>query len=53
MGVPAVSHDSTMEQVFNELDEDGGGDISLEELKAFLKRIFILQRDEIMKVMRR
>ena len=39
--------------MFNELDVDGDNDISLDELEVFLRRIFILQRDEILRVVRR
>ena len=53
MGLQRNPDDASLEQVFNELDVDGDNDISPDELEVFLKRIFILQRDEIMRVMRR
>ena len=53
MGLHRNPDDQTLEQVFNELDVDGDNDISLDELEVFLRRIFILQRDEILRVVRR
>ena len=41
--------EQTISEVFKELDEDGSNDISCEELKSFLRKIFICQRDEIAK----
>ena len=35
------------DEVFKELDEDGSGEISMQEMKDFLRTIFIAQRDEI------
>lgn len=35
------------DEVFSELDEDGSGDISMQEMKDFLRKIFLTQRDEI------
>ena len=33
--------DKTIAEVFAELDEDGSDDISVEELKGFLRKLFI------------
>ena len=41
MGLKNGPDDRTITEVFNELDEDGGGDIDSEELSSFLKKIFI------------
>ena len=51
MGVTRNPNDTTLEGVFAELDEDKSDDVSIEELQVFLKRIFILQRDEIRRVL--
>ena len=39
--------DTSLESVFQEMDADGSDSVDFEELEAFLRRIFILQRDEI------
>ena len=53
MGMESNPDDVTIAEVFNELDEDGSNDISIEEMKLFLKKIFICQRDEIAKVLQK
>ena len=45
-----MPEDKVFDEVFQELDEDGSGDISLQEMKDFLRNIFICQRDEIGKL---
>ena len=50
MGLEKKTDDETLDEVFKELDADGGGDVSVDELESFLRRIFILQRDEINRV---
>ena len=52
MGLEKNPDDKTLEGVYKELDEDGSNDVSLDELEVFLRRIFILQRDEINRVIR-
>ena len=51
MGMESNPDDTTIAEVFNELDEDGSNDISIDEMKMFLRKIFICQRDEIAKVL--
>ena len=43
--------DKTITEVFSELDEDGSDDISVEELKSFLRKLFIHQRDDVAKAL--
>jgi Ca2+-binding EF-hand superfamily protein len=50
MGLEAMPEDKVFDEVFEELDEDGSNDISLQEMKDFLRKIFICQRDEIGKL---
>ena len=50
MGLDTMPDDKVFDEVFNELDEDGNAEISLQELKEFLRKIFICQRDEIGKI---
>lgn len=38
---------ATFAEIFNELDADGGGDISADELKVFLKTLFEEQKNEV------
>ena len=42
MGLEKKADDETLDNVFKELDADGGGDVDPEELATFLRRIFIL-----------
>ena len=42
MGLEKKTDDETLDEVFKELDADGGGDVSVDELESFLRRIFIL-----------
>ena len=51
MGMEDVIDDETMNDVFGELDEDGSEDIDLDEMKAFLKQIFINQKEELGKAL--
>jgi len=53
MGMDTNPDDTSIAEVFAELDEDGSNDISIDEMKAFLRKIFICQRDEIAKVLRK
>lgn len=41
MGLEAMPEDKVFDEVFAELDEDGSNDISLQEMKDFLRKIFI------------
>ena len=41
MGLDAMPEDKVFDEVFQELDEDGSNDISLQEMKDFLRKIFI------------
>jgi len=43
--------DKVFDEVFAELDTDGSDDISLQEMKDFLRKIFECQRDEIAKIL--
>lgn len=43
--------DKTMNEVFAELDEDGSDDVSADELKAFLRKLFTSQKDEVAKAL--
>ena len=52
MGMTQNPDDKTIAEVFSELDEDGSNDISIDEMKVFLRKIFIVQRDEIGRVMK-
>lgn len=47
MGLAQMPEPNVFDEVFKELDEDGSGDISMQEMKDFLRTIFISQRDEI------
>ena len=53
MGMKNNPDDKTIAEVFSELDEDGSNDIDIEEMKIFLRKIFIVQRDEISKVLKK
>ena len=53
MGMESNPDDKTIAEVFSELDEDGSNDISIDEMKTFLRKIFVVQRDEIAKVLRK
>jgi hypothetical protein len=46
-----MPEDKVFDEVFLELDEDGSGDIDMEEMKDFFRKIFIAQRDEIAKLL--
>ena len=41
MGMKNNPDDKTIQEVFAELDEDNSDDISLDELKAFLRKLFV------------
>merc|ERR1711957_1130654 len=41
MGMDDTPDESTLNDVFEELDEDGSDDIDLDEMKTFLRKIFI------------
>ncbi len=45
--------DKTIQEVFAELDEDGSDDISTDELKKFLRKLFVCQKDEVGKALGR
>lgn len=47
MGLAQMPENKVFDEVFSELDEDGSGDISMQEMKDFLRKIFLSQRDEI------
>mmetsp|Transcript_30471 Transcript_30471/g.37519 ORF Transcript_30471/g.37519 Transcript_30471/m.37519 type:complete len:112 (+) Transcript_30471:22-357(+) len=47
MDVERHPDDRTLEAAFLSMDEDGSNEISFDELCKFLRRVFILQRDEI------
>ncbi len=51
MGLAQMPEDKVFDEVFLELDEDGSGDIDMEEMKDFFRKIFIAQRDEIAKLL--
>ena len=51
-GVVRNADDSTLDEVFADMDEDGSNSVEFDELEEFLKRIFILQRDEISQVVK-
>ena len=51
-GVQRNPDDKTLEAVFADMDSDGSNDVSFEELEDFVRRIFILQRDEISQVVK-
>jgi len=40
MGMKNNPDDKTINEVFAELDEDGSDDVSADELKAFLRKLF-------------
>jgi hypothetical protein len=40
MGLTAVPEEKVFDEVFADLDEDGSGDISMDELKDFFRKIF-------------
>lgn len=50
MGMAQKTDDDTIAEVFAELDQDGSNDIDISEMKQFLRKIFIVQRDEIGKI---
>ena len=41
MGMKNNPDEKTIAEVFSELDEDGSDDISVEELKGFLRKLFV------------
>ena len=41
MGLENPPDENTISEVFKELDEDGSNDISADELKSFLRKIFV------------
>ncbi len=41
MGLETMPEDKVFDEIFEELDEDGSNDISLQEMKDFLRKIFI------------
>ena len=41
MGMKSNPDERTISEVFAELDEDGSDDISIEELKGFLRKLFV------------
>lgn len=41
MGITAVPEEKVFDEVFADLDEDGSGDISMDELKDFFRKIFV------------
>ena len=51
-GVVRNADDMTLDEVFADMDEDGNNSVEFDELEEFLKRIFILQRDEISQVVK-
>ena len=51
MGMEEVPDEQTLSEIFEELDEDGSMDIDLDEMKAFLRKIFIMQRDDIARIL--
>ena len=51
MGMKNNPDDKTIQEVFAELDEDGSDDISVEELKSFLRKLFVCQKDEVAKAL--
>ena len=50
MGMMNTPDEETMDEVFSELDEDGSNDISIEEMKVYLRKIFVSQRNELAKL---
>ena len=51
MGMKNNPDDKTIQEVFAELDEDNSDDISIEELKGFLRKLFITQKEEVAKAL--
>ena len=51
MGMKNNPDDKTIQEVFAELDEDGSDDISTDELKGFLRKLFITQKEEVGKAL--
>ena len=51
MGMQSLPDDNTIAEVFHELDSDGSNEVSIKEMKAFLRKIFVSQRDEISRVL--
>ena len=51
MGMKNNPDDKTIQEVFAELDEDNSDDISIDELKAFLRKLFVCQKDEVAKAL--
>ena len=51
MGMKNNPDDKTIAEVFAELDEDGSDDISVDELKGFLRKLFVCQKDEVGKAL--
>ena len=41
MGMQSIPDDNTIAEVFHELDTDGSNDISIDEMKVFLRKIFV------------
>ena len=41
--------DDTINELFKELDEDDSDDITIDELKQFLRKLFQTQKDEVEK----
>ena len=42
-----------LEEMFNELDEDGSNDVDCDELKEFIRKFFMTQKEELKKAMMR
>merc|ERR1740139_359956 len=47
MGMEEKPDDATIAEVFAELDEDGSNEISLDEMKVFLRKLFSNQLEQI------
>ena len=48
-----VLDNKTMDNVFKDIDSDGSGEVDEQEMQNFLRMVFLAQRDEIEKLLRK
>eukprot|EP00344_Euplotes_crassus_P006046 CAMPEP_0197005196 /NCGR_PEP_ID=MMETSP1380-20130617/28351_1 /TAXON_ID=5936 /ORGANISM="Euplotes crassus, Strain CT5" /LENGTH=57 /DNA_ID=CAMNT_0042424253 /DNA_START=202 /DNA_END=378 /DNA_ORIENTATION=- len=52
MGMKNNPDEQVIKEVFAELDEDGSDDVSHDELKEFLRKLFEAQKEEVEKALK-
>ncbi len=48
-----VLDNKTMDNVFKDIDTDGSGEVDEQEMQNFLRMVFLAQRDETEKLLRK